>query len=145
MCDWNRLSFITLCWLPGSLFAGSTDVAKPLAVNVGSNNLMNWSLGLFIVLCVFFLCVWGLRKVSNLSMNGTEPMRIVGGISLGMREKVVLVQVGKKQLILGVTPGRIQTLHVLEPEDCLSRETSSGGSAGFAQKLIQAMKGQSNA
>jgi hypothetical protein len=34
---------------------------------------------------------------------------------------------------------------VLEPEDCLSRETSSVGSAGFAQKLIQAMKGQSNA
>ena len=61
-----------------------------------------------------------MRKLSGISAGGTEKMRIVGGLSLGMREKVILLQVGKKQLVLGVTPGRIDALHVLEGDDCLS-------------------------
>ena len=69
-------------------------------------------------------------------------MRVIGGLSLGMWEKVILLQVGKKQLILGVTPGRIETLHVLEGDDCLIKEetVSTVAETGFAQKLLQAMK-----
>jgi len=73
-------------------------------------------------------------------------MRIVGGLSLGMREKVILLQVGKKQLILGVTPGRIDALHVLEGEDCLNSNEppSIGKDSGFAAIVKQAMKGRSD-
>jgi len=59
-----------------------------------------------------------------------------------MREKVVLLQVGKKQLLLGVTPGRIDTLHVLEGEDCLNTDTPQVNIAesGFALHLLQAIQ-----
>ena len=68
-------------------------------------------------------------------------MRLLGGLSLGMREKVILLQVGKKQLVLGVTPSRIETLLVLEGEDCLLKEEALPASegAGFSQKLMQAL------
>jgi len=98
-----------------------------------------------IVLGVFFMCVWGVRKLNGLTVDGTEQMRIVGGLSLGMREKVILVQAGRKQLILGVTPGRIETLHVLENGDCLGKAQAVDAEIGFAQRLMQAMKGQSDA
>jgi flagellar protein FliO/FliZ len=104
-------------------------------------------MGLLVVLSVFFLCVWGVRKLNGLTVGGAEKMRVVGGLSLGMREKVVLLQVGRKQLLLGVTPGRIETLHVLEGDDCLMKEENASLTAdtGFAQKFLQALKARSDA
>ncbi len=92
-----------------------------------------------------------MRKLSGITGSGVEKMRIVGGLSLGMREKVILLQVGKKQLVLGVTPGRIDALHVLEGDDCLTRddsgavgERSLSRDSGFAAIVQQVMKGRSD-
>lgn len=71
---------------------------------------------------------------------------MIGGLSLGLREKVIVLQIGKKQLVLGVTPGRIETLLVLEGDDCLTYGTPKAMTmAGFSQKLAQALKGSPNA
>ncbi|CAA9890990.1 Flagellar protein [Candidatus Methylobacter favarea] len=134
-------------WFPACWAAPGVAVAKPSARAVSSSDLISWSMGLLIVLSIFFLCIWGLRKLAVLTVNGAEKLRIVGGLSLGMREKVILLQAGKKQLILGVTPGRIQTLHILEGDDCLLRDDPLilARETGFAQKLRQALKGRSDA
>ena len=136
------LCWLLLLWLPGSKAMPATDIPKQTARTVAFSDIAGWSFGLLIVLSVFFLCVWGVRKLSGVTVSGAEKMRVVGGLSLGMREKVILLQVGKKQLILGVTPGRIETLHVLEGDDCLSKEetVSAAAETGFAQKLLQAIK-----
>ena len=138
---------IILCWLlflwfPGSEAMAGTDIPKQTARTVASGDIAVWGIGLLIVLSVFFLCVWGVRKLSGLTVNGAEKMRVVGGLSLGIREKVILLQVGRKQLILGVTPGRIETLHVLEGDDCLNKEETlpTNTDTGFTQKLLQAIK-----
>lgn len=136
-------------WFPACFAVPGADVPKQTVRTVSSGDMLHWSVGLLMVLGVFLLCVWGMRKLSGITVNSAEKMRIVGGLSLGMREKVILLQVGKKQLILGVTPGRIDALHVLEGDDCLSREESSplpmSMDTGFAQKLMQVMKGRSDA
>jgi flagellar protein FliO/FliZ len=133
---------LLLLWLPGGEAVSGTDMPKQAARTVASGDLAAWSMGLLMVLSIFFLCVWGVRKLSGLTVGGAEKMRVVGGLSLGLREKVILLQVGRKQLVLGVTPGRIETLHVLEGDDCLIKEeaVSSPGESGFAQKLLQAIK-----
>lgn len=135
-----RLLFLFL-WLPGGA-AMSGDIQKQSARTVASGDIAMWAIGLLIVLSVFFLSVWGVRKLSGLTVGGAEKMRVVGGLSLGLREKIILLQVGRKQLILGVTPGRIETLHVLEGDDCLIKEetVSMTAETGFAQKLLQAIK-----
>ncbi|MCK5189606.1 MAG: flagellar biosynthetic protein FliO, partial [Methylococcales bacterium] len=89
-----------------------------------------------------------LRKANKFSVTGSGKMTVLGGLSLGMREKVILLQVGKKQLILGVTPGRIETLHVLEGEDCLNNDHQqplAGEASSFSQMFKLAMKGNTNA
>lgn len=142
-----------LCWLlflqlPVCLAVPATDIPKQTARTVASGDIAAWSMGLLIVLSVFFLCVWGVRKLGGLTVSGgAEKMRVVGGLSLGLREKVILLQVGKKQLILGVTPGRIETLLVLEGEDCLIKEetVSAPLESGFAQQLLQAIKARPDA
>lgn len=136
------LCWLLVLWFPVCFAMSTTDIQKQTVRTIASGDIAGWSMGLLIVLSVFFLCVWGVRKLSGLTVSGAEKMRVVGGLSLGMREKVILLQVGKKQLILGVTPGRIETLHVLEGDDCLVREetVSAPAETGFAQKLLQAIK-----
>lgn len=137
---------ITLYWLLLLWFSGGIVLAaespKQAARSVALGDIAEWSMGLLIVLSVFFICVWGVHKLNGLTVNSAEKMRVVGGLSLGLREKVILLQVGKKQLILGVTPGHIETLHVLEGDECLLKEesVSTTPETGFAQKLLQAMK-----
>lgn len=133
-----------LGWFSPCFAVSGVDLPKQAVRTVSSGDMLHWSVGLLIVLAIFFLCVWGMRKLTGGAAGGTEKMRVVGGLSLGIREKVVLLQVGKKQLILGVTPGRIDTLHVLEGEDCLHSETPPNNS-GFAQHLLQVMTARSDA
>jgi flagellar protein FliO/FliZ len=142
------LAKITLCgflllWLPVSL-AVIPDTARtnPPPRGISSTEIMAWGGGLLIVLGVFFLCVWCVRKLGNLNVSGAGQMRMIGGLSLGMRERVILLQVGKKQLVLGVTPGRIEALLVLEGDNCLQKgePKSPNTDPGFAQKLAQTLK-----
>ncbi|MDO9104284.1 MAG: flagellar biosynthetic protein FliO [Methylovulum sp.] len=126
-----------LLYAPAGLAAPGADAPKATGV-VGASNIAAWGLGLLVVLSVFLFCVWCFSRLSGLPANPAEKMRVIGGLSLGMREKIMLLQVGKKQLILAVTPGRIETLLVLEGDDCLLREDAKA--TGFAQKLMQAMK-----
>jgi flagellar protein FliO/FliZ len=137
-----------LLFLPWSAgVALPADASVQRARTVASADIAQWSLGLLIVLAAFFLCIWFVRKFSGFSASGADRMRVIDGLSLGMREKVVLLQVGRKQLVLGVTPGRIQTLEVLEGEDCLVREAmpNAVGKGAFARKLMQAMKSRRDA
>mgnify|MGYP000383068744 CR=1 FL=1 len=47
--------------------------------------------------------------------SGTgQSMRVVSAISVGTRERVVLVQVGEQQLVLGVAPGRVNLLQQID-------------------------------
>jgi flagellar protein FliO/FliZ len=136
------LCWFLFLWFPVCFAMSATDIQKQTVRTVAYSDIAGWGIGLLVVLSVFFLCVWGVRKLSGLTVSGAEKMRVVGGLSLGMREKVILLQVGKKQLILSVTPGHIETLHVLEGDDCLIREetVSTAAETGFAQSVLQAIK-----
>lgn len=79
-----------------------------------TNSLLQVTLGLFVVLVVIAGAAWFARRFGHFNMAAKGNLRIVGGLHLGSRERVVLMQVGEQQLLVGVAPGRIQTLHVLE-------------------------------
>jgi flagellar protein FliO/FliZ len=107
-------------------------------------DLMRWSGALVFVLAVFFAFVWLMRKTGHYHSVTAQQLQVIGGLSLGAKERVVLLQVGKKQILLGVSPGRVETLHVLTGDECLSVQNNQGQTGelgGFAQKLAQVMQG----
>jgi flagellar protein FliO/FliZ len=119
--------------------------SKQVAGTVSYAHVLNWSIGLIIVLGIFFACVWFMKKMGALQINAKDNMKVVGGLSLGMREKLVLVQLGEKQLLLGITPGNIEKLMVLEGEDKLFQKSEAEASeADFSSKLKQVMRGTAN-
>ena len=57
---------------------------------------------------------WLVRRFVQVPGAGKGLVQVLGGVSLGSREKAVLVRVEGHRLLLGVAPGRVQTLLVLD-------------------------------
>ncbi len=112
---------------------------EPLAMA----NLVQLTLGMLAVLLLLAGMAWLLRRSGRFTSGAQGALRVVGGISMGTRERVVLLQVGKQQILLGVAPGRIQTLHVLD-EPVVDGEAPTSVQGGFTQVLESALsKGKS--
>lgn len=77
------------------------------------SNMLNMFMGLAIVVALILGLAWILRKYGRLPGNNLVNMKVIGGLSLGTREKAVLIEVENTRLLIGVTPGHIQTLYVL--------------------------------
>jgi flagellar protein FliO/FliZ len=111
--------------------------ARTMSEPLGAGNLLQLTFGLLVVLAAIVGSAWLLRRYGRLQSGVDGALRVIGGLSMGPRERVVLVQVGKQQLLLGVAPGRIQTLHVLEEPVVAGTDTPPQG--GFAERLATAL------
>lgn len=128
-----------------SAIADETKMQRPVATAVSSADVMQWMISLLCVLSVIAILIWGLRKTGNLTFTTKNELSVISGISLGMREKLVLVKVGEKQLLLAVTPNRVEKLLELEGDARLfERQTQNNGEGVFAKKLQQIMQGKSD-
>lgn len=126
------------------LIYSSFAQATTLAPGIDGADIFKWTVGLCLVLILFFCFIFLVRRVNRYSTLGASQLSVLAGVSLGTREKVVLMKVGNKQVLLGVTPGRIQTLMTLEGEDCLGQpeQNQSNEHNNFAEKLQQAFQGK---
>lgn len=107
---------------------------------VNANRITQLVIGLFVVLICILALAWLARRFNRLQSTPDGSLRLLGGLSMGARERVVLVQVGTQQLLLGVAPGRINTLHVLtETLDSTSGFSVQNSDKGFAEKLSAAI------
>ncbi len=105
--------------------------------------LLQGIFGLLIVLGLMWGAWWLLRRTGfNRSMSGVK-MKVVGGISIGNRERVMIVEVGDHWLILGVTPNQINTLATMPKRD-LPEETEDVNSPQFAVWLKKIMDRRKN-
>lgn len=99
--------------------------------------LLQLLLGLLLVIGLIFLLAWLTRRVQGAAAGNQQVIELVGSRALGPRDRLVLVQVGKEQILLGITPGRITPLHVLnENVQVPARETAT---PEFAQRLLELM------
>ncbi|MDD3760149.1 MAG: flagellar biosynthetic protein FliO [Acidithiobacillus sp.] len=91
---------------------------------------------LLLVLLIFLALIWLFRRLQPgaAGVSGS-PMRILASLPLGTRERLLLVEVGKQQLLLGATPAGITLLHTL-PEAL----PVDSGSPAFSGWLRQAME-----
>lgn len=141
----NNQRFVLLLGLLNTLaaYAEESEAPKQAAKIVSYADVLQWALALVIVLAIFGFFIWLLRKTGNLSFAGKSQLAVITGLSLGMREKLVLVRVGEKQLLLGVTPGRVDKLLELEGESRLfQNQADEDGSRLFAKKLQQVLQGK---
>lgn len=128
--------------ISSSLFAveQTTKTIKPIVDPLSGTNVVQMMVGLAVVLILVFAIAWLLRRVGGVSLSGNSALKVVAGMSMGARERVVLLQVGEEQLLVGVSPGRIQTLHILKTP--IVMESKSIGTTMFADKLAEVLRGK---
>ncbi|NNJ92745.1 MAG: flagellar biosynthetic protein FliO [Gammaproteobacteria bacterium] len=100
---------------------------------VGAGQLANITLGLVLVLALIFALAWLFRRYGNVASFNRSNIHVVGGVSLGSRERAVLLDVEGEQILVGVTPNQITRLHVLK-----SRHVSASDTTDSEDQLIQA-------
>lgn len=76
------------------------------------SHLLQLAGGLILVIGMILLLSWLLRRFQGGRLVRQAPVRVLGGTAVGQRERVVLIQVGKQQLLLGVGGGNVRTLQV---------------------------------
>jgi flagellar protein FliO/FliZ len=67
---------------------------------------------LFVVALILALA-WLARRMPGVAGTSTPALRVVASLSLGPRERVVVVEVGDTQLLLGVGAAGTRALHTL--------------------------------
>lgn len=96
--------------------------------------LLQLGAGLLLVVGLIFLMGYLMRRVGPLAPQGGQHIRLVSSLPLGPRDRLLLVDVGGKQMLLGTSPGRINTLHVFD-EPVAEVSAAGGMSSDFARTL----------
>ncbi|MBJ2246958.1 MULTISPECIES: flagellar biosynthetic protein FliO [Pseudomonas] len=109
--------------------------AAPVVSSGVGGQLTQLVLGLLLVVGLIFVLAWLMRRVQSIGPGNAQVIELVGSRALGPRDRLVLVQVGEEQILLGITPGRITPLHVLKtPVDAAKTEAAT---PEFAQRLME--------
>ena len=97
--------------------------------------ILEMLLGLTLIIGILFFGAYFLRKLNGgRSFGNSGPLRVVGGLMISTRERIVLIEVGDTWIVIGIAPGQIKTLHTL-PKGELTASTS--GERPFGQWLKQ--------
>jgi len=80
--------------------------------------------GLALVLGFFFLVLRGLRRVQPGFARANAEFRVIATLALSPRERLLLIQVGEQQLLVGSSPQGLRCLHVL-PQALNVRKTDA--------------------
>ncbi len=107
--------------------------AEPPGVST-SGALLQGLFGLLIVLAALAAFFWFLRRFSPGQSSAQGAVKVVGGVMLGPRERLVVVEVGETWLLLGVGGGQVNTLHTL-PRPANYIPSAREPLPGFADKL----------
>ena len=126
-----------------SLLPVTVNAETMSSAPVTASTLLQTIFGLIVVLAVILFLGWMLKRSQLFHAAHHGQLKVLGAISLGAREKAVLIQVGEQQLLLGVTPQQINTLYTL-PEPLSVREIPTKTGDSFADRLKQMMQQRGN-
>ena len=86
------------------------EVGKHVMANMDAGSMI---VSLLMVLGLIIVSALILKRF-NITQQGSNQIKTVASLSLGSKERLVVVQIGKQQLVLGVCPQQITLLKQLE-------------------------------
>ncbi len=96
---------------PAHAFAAPQNSAPASAPSF--SGLGQVTFALLVVLAAVFVVAWLVRRVRSFGNRVGTALEVLAEIPLGQKERAVLLKVGQTQILLGVAPGQVNTLHVL--------------------------------
>ncbi len=111
----RRLSFALLLPVPAVAAAGGAGAVPPAPTlppapaDLGASALQ-MAFGLVVVLALLLGALWLLKRINQPRGPAAGLLRVIAGVAVGQRERVVILELGGSWLVLGVAPGQVTTL-----------------------------------
>lgn len=130
------LVFLGVVARPAVAAEAGNGVSQPSMLDAGSFLQMFMALGLVIVIIIGLS--FAVRKFNMFTAGPSRHIRIVGGLALSNKDRLLLVQVGDEQLLISASPGSVRKVHQMRtPIDEDTVVTSKTASAGSFANLLQ--------
>ena len=131
-----------------SPLAFAAEVARapyvPPPAPVSSGSVIQVIVSLLLVLAAVLVVGWVLKRLHLPQQGAGNLLKVISGVSVGQRERVVLVEVNDTWLVLGVAPGQVRTLHTLPKGDLPAAAAPDGAKKSF-HSFLQQMREKRNA
>jgi len=119
------------------------QVGKHVMTNMNATSMI---MSLLMVLGLIIISALVLKRF-NLTQQSSSQLKVISSLSLGAKERIIVVQVGEEQLVLGVCPQQISLLKSLD--NLLDTQVSkplalSGSILSFLQKNSIKAKGSND-
>jgi flagellar protein FliO/FliZ len=125
----------SLLWLVASISAAAQPAATSAPTAAGS--FFQVLLGLIMVLALMAAAAWSLKKFGVAKLAGNATVRIVGGVSVGNRERVLVIEVADQWIVVGVTPTQINALSTMPKQESAAAPETVPVAKNFAAWLKQ--------
>jgi len=125
-------------------------VAQSTQSITNPTSVLSIFLSLLVVVAVIFALAYIMRRF-NVTAMGSGQIKVAASMVVGTKEKIMVIQVGDEQHLIGITSHNISHLSKLDknldiPVKGMVRATGDKLSSAdvFKQKLVEAMAGKLN-
>lgn len=125
--------------IQSKVIESSSSVIPPVPDT--QDQLLEVTLALIAIITLIYGLAWFLKRSKTLMPSSGIPMKTLGVLPMGVKEKIILIEVGSKQILLGMTPNNINALATFD-EPILSHSEIKPSS--FSSKLREILTNHSN-
>ncbi|MGI0115281.1 flagellar biosynthetic protein FliO [Zooshikella sp. RANM57] len=127
----RRCFFYLMC----CIYSSNTWAASTIPTTWGM--LIQVVLALAVVLLVIFAAAWIVKRSGAIKPMTSPVIKNLAVMSVGSKERLVLVQIGDKQILLGISPAGMNTIHVFDQPVITSKNEVSND---FSKRLMEMIK-----
>lgn len=127
-----------LLLVAGAASADVTVDAVP-AGPIGGSEVLNLAVSLVAVVGAILLVGWFYSRMQGGMGRDNGAINIVATRPIGPKERILVVEIADKQLVIGMTASHVQTLHVFESH--VVTDTVPLPTNGFSERLRAAIRG----
>jgi flagellar protein FliO/FliZ len=122
----------------------AAETAKPAftappAATITSGSVMQVILSLLLVLAAVVMVAWVLKRINLPKQGANAALKIISGVAVGQRERIVLVEVNDTWLVVGVAPGQVSALHTMPKGELTSASNHTSGDNNTFQTWLKQM------
>ncbi len=109
-----------------------------IAPVVGGSELLSMGLSMVVVVAAILILGWFYSRSRFAGSGATDVINVVATRALGPKERLMIIEVGEQQLLVGMTANAVQMLHVFDTP--VRVDTTPADAVGFGGRLSSALQ-----
>ncbi len=96
--------------LPMVSAAGETLASKETVASSPAEYVVKTIVSLGLVIAAIVFVAWMAKKINRFNGIESGQIKVISSLSIGAKEKILLIEVGNEQILIGATSGKITPL-----------------------------------